>query len=364
MRVIFLLLVIVLLEVFTFGLGRSLQWLFAEWTSKAQRRWLMISAYAVSNLLLAGMLLRVSHGIFRFGAAWLVILLFVMYAALATFLLYLLLRRVLDTRPMSRSLRIFAPLFFVCLLGYATYSAYTPIVRHLNITLDKPLAKPLRIGVASDLHLGVLFGARQIDQLVETFNREKVDIILLPGDIMDDNTDYYRSENMQPHLEKLRAPLGVYATMGNHDLFGHQAAIRAELAKAGIRVLTDEAITLPEGFTLVGRPDEMDQQRKPTAELLQHVDTAKPVLLLDHRPTEIETHSTLPIDIQVSGHVHNGQVAPANLIVRFLNRLAYGYEAIGNGHFIVTSGYGFWGVPFRLGSQSEVWVINVTGKQP
>ncbi|WP_368500160.1 hypothetical protein [Kingella sp. (in: b-proteobacteria)] len=63
--------------------------------------------------------------------------------------------------------------------------------------------------------------------------------------------------------------------------------------------------------------------------------------------------------MQLSGHVHNGQTFPANFITKMLYpALAYCYKAIGNGHFVVTSGYGFWGVPFRLGSQSEVWIID------
>ena len=362
MRVIFLLVVIVLMEAFTFGLGRSVQWLFADWLNQAQRRWLMILAYLVSNLLLLGVLLRVSHGIFRIASMWLVLLLFVMYAALATFLLYLLLRRLMDEKPMARSLRIFAPLFLLALLLFSIYNAYTPVVRYADITLDKPLSQPLRLAVASDLHLGSAFGGRQLEKLAQIVQQERADIVLLPGDIMDDNTDAYRAENMQAQLSKLRAPLGVYATLGNHDLFGHQAEIQAEIERAGIHVLNDEAVVFKQGFSILGRPDELNKQRRDTAELLQSIDTSKPVILLDHRPSQIDLHSRLPIDIQVSGHVHNGQVAPANWIVRYLNRLAYGYEQIGNGHFFVTSGYGFWGVPFRLGSQSEVWIINIRGK--
>jgi len=86
-----------------------------------------------------------------------------------------------------------------------------------------------------------------------------------------------------------------------------------------------------------------------------------PVILMDHRPTDIEQHANLPIDIQLSGHAHNGQIFPANLIVKFIYRLSYGYEQINQGHFFVTSGYGFWGVPMRLGSQSEVMIIDVVG---
>ncbi|STZ76213.1 metallophosphoesterase [Bergeriella denitrificans] len=366
MRFGIFLLVAALLQVFTFGLGRSLQWLFAPLVGIKGRKWLMAAAYLATNAMLAGVILQIGGYIeakiwlFRLMALWMVVLLFVMYAALATFLLYLLLRKTLSSPPLSRSLRIFAPLFFVGLMGLSVYNAYTPVVRHQTVQINKKLDKPLRIGMASDLHLGVLFGARQLDALAEIMQREQVDMILLPGDLMDDNVQAYRAENMQPHLEKLRAPLGVYATLGNHDLFGAQAEIKAELEKAGIRVLVNEALT-HQGLLLVGRNDDIDYSRVPTEALLAGQNTDLPVLLMDHRPSEIEQHQHLPIDIQVSGHVHNGQVAPANLIVRALNRLAYGYEAIGRGHYFVTSGYGFWGVPMRLGSQSEVWIIDVNG---
>lgn len=362
MRIILFILVLLLLQLFTFGLGRSLQWLFAPYVGKRGRRRLMGAAFFITNALIAGLLLQLGHALFRWMAFWMVLLLFVMYAALATFMLYLLLRRFMEQKPMSRSLRLFAPLFVVGLLAFAAYNAYTPVVRYADITIDKPLSKPLRIGMAADTHLGVLFGAKQIDKLVAVMNREQVDMILLPGDLMDDNVDAYRAENMRPHLEKLRAPLGVYATLGNHDLFGHEREIYEELTQAGIRVLANESTVVDSRLLVVGRNDDLDRTRPSTETLLSNQNTALPVLLMDHRPTDIEAHSKLPIDIQVSGHVHNGQIAPANLIVRFLNRLHYGYEHIGNGHFFVTSGYGFWGVPLRLGSQSEVWVINVKGK--
>lgn len=355
-------LVLLVMQLFTFGLGRSLQWLLAPWIGIKRRRGLMIIAFVITNSLIIGLVLQLGHAVFRWTALWMVLLLFVMYAALATFLLYLLLRRFMPQKPMSHGLRLFAPLFVAGLFALALHNAYAPVIRHAEITINKPLDKPLRIGMASDMHIGKLFGAKQLDDLAAIMNREKVDIILLPGDLMDDNVDAYRAENMRPSLEKLRAPLGVYATFGNHDLFGHQREIHEELTKAGIRVLDNESLVVDQRLLVVGRNDDRDKKRPSTEQLLANQNTDLPVLLMDHRPTEVEIHSKLPVDVQVSGHVHNGQVAPANLIVRFLNRLHYGYEAIGNGHFFVTSGYGFWGVPLRLGSQSEVWIIDVKGK--
>jgi phosphoesterase len=144
-------------------------------------------------------------------------------------------------------------------------------------------------------------------------------------------------------------------------MFGDSARIRHDLEAAGITVLGNQVLQ-QDAFLLVGRNDDLDHDRPSVAQLLENHNTDQPVLLMDHRPTEVEAHATLPIDVQVSGHVHNGQIAPANLIVRTLYRLAYGYEEISGRHFFVTSGYGFWGIPLRLGSQSEVWVIDVKGR--
>ncbi|WP_416192598.1 metallophosphoesterase [Neisseria sp. CCUG12390] len=361
MRIGFFIIVLVVMQLFTFGLGRSLQWLFAPFIGKRGRRWLMGLAYFITNSLIVGLLLQVDHAIFRITAFWMVLLLFVMYSALATFVLYLLLRKFMAQPPLSRSLRLFAPLFLVFLTALSVYNAYTPVVRHQSITINKKLDRPLRIGLASDMHLGLLVGSKQLDKLAAIMQQEKVDLILLPGDLMDDDTQVYTAENMQPHLAQLKAPLGVYATLGNHDLFGHQHEIRAELENAGIRVLENEAVE-EHGLLIVGRNDDMDKSRPSTEQLLQGQNTALPVLLLDHRPSEIDLHAALPVDVQVSGHVHNGQVTPANLIVKAINRVSYGYQAIGNGHYFVTSGYGFWGIPMRLGSQAEVWVIDVKGR--
>lgn len=295
--------------------------------------------------------------LFRTIALTLALLLFAFFISILTACL-----NKLSGSRFNTTLKIIYPFAFTGLIGLAIYNAYTPKVLHYQVQLDKPLEKPLRIGVASDFHLGKFFGAKQLDQLAEIFNQEKVDLILLPGDIMDDNTIEYLAENMQPHLAKLTAPLGVYATLGNRDFFGNQQAIATEIQKAGIHLLWDQAVKINNQFTIVGRNDDLIKNRPSTAELLANVDTHLPVFLMDHRPTEVEQHAQLPIDIQVSGHTHKGQIFPANIITALTYKLDYGYQKLGLGHYFVTSGYGFWGIPMRLGSQSEVLIIDVSGK--
>lgn len=346
------------LQLFLFSLSRTLGWLF---NLSAKSRKIVGTLIFLSINGIALLHLTRTIMIFRTMAFILVLLLFAFFISFLTACIYKISK---GNVSINRWLKIAYPFVFFGLLGLSLYNAYVPTVVRYSVKLDKPLEKPLRIGLASDLHLGKLFGAKQLDRLAEIFNQEKVDMILLPGDIMDDNVRAYRAENMQPHFAKLKAPLGVYATLGNHDFFGAQNSIAREIQKAGITVLWDQALEISGKFTVIGRNDDLAKGRPSAQKLLQGVNTELPVFLLDHRPTEIEKHAKLPIDIQVSGHSHKGQVFPANIITKMMYRLHYGYEKIGFGHYFVTSGYGFWGVPMRLGSQSEVMIIDVEGKNP
>ena len=348
--------VLLSVQLLHYGAARALAW----WLG-VRRRPVLWTVFLIGNTIILLSILRWMLSP-RWVAAWLALLWF---ACLSAGVVLLLGKCAFRHHPQrQRVLRITAAAIFLALPAWSVYHAYVPVVRHISITLDKPLAKPLRIGMAADTHWGVLAGKRQIRTLAQIMQREQADVILMPGDIMDDNTAAYEAENMHSELLNLRAPLGVYATLGNHDLFGHQQQITQALQRAGIRVLNDEAVLLDGRVWVAGRPDKLDSQRLPTERLLAQTNAKQPIILLDHRPDDAEAHAQMPIDIQLSGHVHNGQVFPLNLLVRALNRIHYGYERINQTHFVVTSGYGFWGVPLRLGSQAEVWIIDVNGKQP
>ena len=365
MKIIVFIVMLLLMQGLAYALVKMLYWLFDVGNDRA-RKAIAWCVMATGNVLLLLGLLRIPL-LFRLTALWLAVLWFAALTGMVVWLCGYLSRRLpaLRRRPTlhRKLLRVAAPVLFVGLFAYAVDNAYRPVVRHTRIVVNKSLGgKPLRIAMLADTHLGIMVGARQLDKLAAILASEQPDIILMPGDIMDDNTLAYEAENMQPHLQKLRAPLGVYATLGNHDLFGHEAAISRALQAAGITVLHDEALKVDNRFWVVGRPDNLDKQRLPTAELLKRVDDSQPVFLLDHRPDEILAHAELPIDVQFSGHAHNGQVFPLNWIVRRMYPVHYGYRMINGRHFLVTSGYGFWGIPLRLGSQAEMWIVDVEGR--
>ena len=375
MRYAFIITIIVLLQLFSFGAALSLEWWLQPWSHPALHTVPWIIVFAITNILLLLTVIKLFANSYRWISAWMLVMHFMMLTALSTSLLYAGLwllsevssNVVYDSEIFAIGLRIFALLFFIGLFIYSLYSAYVPVVRKLSIKINKPLNHPLRIAVASDLHLGRLFGNKAIARLHALINRHQADILLMPGDIMDDNTQAFTDYNMAEDLAKLvtSLPYGIYATLGNHDLYGHEQPISQALQDAGVQLLNDDVTCLShqgQPIWLLGRFDNHKRQRVATTELLAQVNTTEPVILLDHRPSDIMAHSQLPIDLQVSGHTHNGQIFPANFIVNAINRLGYGYEEIGTGHFVVSSGYGFWGIPFRLGSRSEIWLITLIGK--
>ncbi|WII95317.1 metallophosphoesterase [Moraxella haemolytica] len=367
MRMLFLVVIVILFQLFTFIVGRGLEWLVRPYVAKP-RRWITPAFFVVSNVFLAVLF----FGQFRLGVGYLAVLwlgvLTVMMVVLASFILR---RLSLDGR-FSTVIRVFAVLVFGVLVGLSVYNAYTPTVRYLSVQIDKPMAKPVRIGLVSDLHLGSLFGANQLDRLSELLKDERVDLLLMAGDIMDDDTKAYDEQNMAAAFARVVTATtdGVVASLGNHDLYDTDAYldIVQAIREAGATLLDDKVATIYAGgvpLSIIGRFDDHVLNRQSSDELygqLSQQQQLQPVILLDHRPSQIDENVKLPIDLQVSGHTHNGQLFPANFIVKMLNRVAYGYRLINGTHIVVSSGYGFWGIPLRLGSQSELWVIELSGK--
>lgn len=323
------------------------------------RRFFLIGLLVLNLLYLAAIQVGF-QGLIAWRMLLPIIVWFMVMAALPMSLFGLVRRRLRWTRAM----RAFTACAFVALMATAVFSAYSPTVKHTQITLNKPLQKPLRILLASDIHLYWLFGNRAIDRLAQIAKDEQADIVLLPGDIINDRLDAYHARNMHPHLQTLRAPLGVYATLGNHEYYGGQTDdIIRTLGDAGITVLRDQALVIGGQFVLAGRDDDHNPARLPTEAILSGQNLALPVILLDHRPTRLAENAAAGVDLQVSGHAHKGQIFPANFIVERMYDVHYGEGRVGNMAAVVTSGYGFWGVPLRLGSRSEVWIIDVFGEK-
>ncbi|MFF2091857.1 metallophosphoesterase [Paenibacillus sp. NPDC058174] len=255
------------------------------------------------------------------------------------------------------------------LLIRGSWNAWTPIVRVYSAVIPKQAGKlkKLKIGMASDIHLGTTVGNRHLQRLVDEMDRMKPDIILLPGDIIDDDIDPFIRYKMADVMKQLKAPLGVYAVLGNHEYIGgHIEQFVAEMDAIGIRVLRDENVLIADSFYIIGRKDASAASgrndksgRLPIRSLVAEVDAALPLIMMDHQPSDLEQAAVNGIDLSLSGHTHRGQMAPNHLITRRLFELDWGYKQKGGLHAIVSSGFGSWGPPIRIGSRSEVIQIDL-----
>lgn len=250
---------------------------------------------------------------------------------------------------------------FIIIFIKGTYNAYTPIVRELSIQIPKKDAKldHLKVVVASDFHLGLLSNKAHLKRFVRKSNEEKPDLVLLVGDLVDDDPIWFVKKGMSEVMKQLVSTYGVYGVLGNHEYYGKKIPLLVEEMKASnVRMLLDETILLANSFYLTGREDLTNRERKQLSDLVPEYRNL-PWFVMDHTPSNLLIPETEGVDFHVSGHTHRGQMWPNHLFTRKLFELDYGYKQKGGLHAIVSSGFGFWGPPIRLGSQSELWSVNI-----
>ena len=251
-----------------------------------------------------------------------------------------------------------AGVVFVVLFAFGTYFAYSPVVRELKITIDKP-GEDMRVVMASDFHLGVLSNKRHLENFVELSNAAKPDLILLAGDIVDDDPKRFIKTGMDDVMRQLTATYGVYGVLGNHEYYGGEIPrFKQAMADANVQILMDETVNVANKFYVTGREDRTNKSRE-SLEALKPEIAKLPWFVMDHTPDDIATPAQLGVDFHVSGHTHKGQMWPNHLITQKIFELDYGHKLKDAMHAIVSSGYGFWGPPTRIGSRSELWVVDI-----
>jgi len=242
------------------------------------------------------------------------------------------------------------------------YKFNHPSIVNLHIKTEKSdQNKSLKIVAASDIHLGPSIDKELLKKYVSLINDQKPDIVLLAGDIADNSTKPLIDQKMAEELRNIKTTLGVYAITGNHEYYGENPySTEAYLKSAGITYLRDSSVLVNNSFYIVGRDDKTNINRNTLKDVMRGVDTSKPVILLDHQPFHLNEAQENDVDLQISGHTHNGQFFPGNLIVKLMYELAYGYMQKGKTHYYVSSGLGLWGPQYRIGTQSELVVIELS----
>lgn len=220
--------------------------------------------------------------------------------------------------------------------------------------------KPYRMVLLSDLHLGAFIGAGYVRQMVDQVARLKPDMVVITGDLFDGpNTRECPDLNQVcAEFRRLRPKDGVYAVLGNHDPEVTDEGLQDFFNAAHIQLLYNEVRRMGR-FTLVGRmglANQTGRERAPLNSLLRKKTGRKPVIILDHDPQGIREAKTWGADLVLCGHTHKGQFFPFSIFTRLAagKDYFYGYVTHGRTQAVISSGTGFFQLPIRIGSNSEI----------
>lgn len=209
----------------------------------------------------------------------------------------------------------------------------------------------------SDVHLGSIYGLNFLDRQITKINTLQPDLIVITGDLFDGTE--HNLNSFGPTLAKLQAVLGVIFIPGNHDTNLGLDKIKPVLDQANILMLRDEAITI-NGLEIIGL--DIHNLTQPDSNLVvQNLNYyhGQARLLLKHVPKDIAWAKAMNIDLQLSGHSHNGQMFPLSVLTYlFYGKYQYGFYTDGSYNIYTSSGLGSWGPPLRTFNQAEI--INIT----
>ena len=251
-----------------------------------------------------------------------------------------------------------------------------------NIHSDKTCSghSNLKIVLIADLHLGYNTDEHFLKRLVRRINKLQPDLVVVAGDTFDN--EFHAISHPQKCasiLADLQSTYGTYCCYGNHDLdeailagftFGGQKEDADERFEqffhdAHMTLLDDEIRLIDNRFYLIGRKDPArckklasETGRMTPQQLTEHLDHSKPILIIDHQPKELSLLAA-GADLILGGHTHNGQLFPGNLFLPLMWENPYGILKKGKAYSIVTSGAGIWGPNMRLGTKSEICLIEI-----
>ncbi len=345
--------------------GRSYWWPFGLFYA------FMIFCFAAPAALPGVSLLRTA------GALWLGVLLYTLLVG--AFLELLRLCRVrFKTRRAVRTVGTAAIVLVACVVTYGALHYRDIQTKHYNVTIHKADTVPsLQLVLATDLHLGYINDTDNLEDMVASIAAQSPDLVLLGGDLFDGSyaalADPDRAASL---LASVKPKYGVYAVLGNHDAGPSYYDMVDFCRRAGITLLRDELAVVSDPSTqqpvlqLIGRRDRRpigmtgsEADRAPLADLDNGVDPALPLIVLDHQPHAVDEAAAIGADLMLSGHTHQGQMFPMNLITKLSYKMDYGYGSFDGTQQIVSSGIAGWGPPLRIGTDSEVVVIDLTFEQ-
>jgi predicted MPP superfamily phosphohydrolase len=260
--------------------------------------------------------------------------------------------------------------FWFCLLGLAVglwgiinahiirEKVYAVSLAHLPSAWQNK-----KVAMISDVHLGAINGARFARRVVERLTAQNADLIFICGDFFDGVAA--DEETLAKIFSSLKPKDGIYIITGNHDGFVTSTREISAFKQAGLRVLENEMINV-DGMHIIGVDYRSTAKRDDFASVLAKIPFNRntPSILLKHVPTNLDVAENAGINLVLCGHTHNGQLAPANLLTKIIYKgFNYGSKMLGKTNVITSSGIGTWGPALRVGTHSEIVIVQFDGGQ-
>lgn len=277
---------------------------------------------------------------------------------------------VLSYTPLATKLKLFCchiNVFYIIVAflasAYALYAGTkVPEVKEVTLSSEK-IKSDKNIVVLSDLHIHRAICPEKIKAIVDKTNELKPDIILLAGDVIDD--DIQKVSSVTSLLKGLKAKDGIYFVTGNHEFYAGYKETTAELEKLGFRLLENDGASLHDIY-LAGIPDVFSGSAYgKKADLSGAFSTAKAEqfrLLVSHTPTDFNEQNNF--ELEVSGHTHGGQIFPFHIFTKLHNHYLSGlYSMANNARIYVSNGAGQWGPQMRFLAPSEITLIKLLPAQ-
>lgn len=231
-----------------------------------------------------------------------------------------------------------------------------PRIKYVRVKI--PQAPSMKLALLSDTHLGMGVSLERFKRVMRQIAAEKPDALFVLGDIFEYGPNL--AAYAQP-IRQLHTPLGTYGVLGNHEYYVGYTNSKDLFAQAGIKLLENQSVLLPNGVQVVGLKDikTAGVREQDVEQLLRALPEGKSTFLLSHTPLYAENAAKHGVHLMLSGHTHNGQLWPFTYLVKMQFPRVYGLFDVNGMKFYITSGIFYWGTPLRFLSAPEIVIVEV-----